>query len=287
MQLDLASGIAAQASAFGTALPGQRDPHSHYTIYAIDEDVDLPGARLFALQRFEIHPVVDLASPCFIDAGPHVPYPGLHVSQYANAVAAATGITDIANPPASASEADQIAMATALQRMANVAALGAETGVRVVSSASTSDYPAVAPDCTGPDDQIPPPSCTLPDANARRLRLCQAAWAADPTYFEGSDRVLVEPLGGIAYGMVDGQNPVNQAPVGGAQFFVDEALRGIDAFAIYAELDAAADPGELVLFGRPTQPTRGVVHVHLTSVTSGLTAELAIFANLDEDEVTF
>jgi len=38
----------------------------------------------------------------------------------------------------------------------------------------------------------------------------------------------------------------------------------------------------------PESPTRGVQHVHMTSLPSSMfTAELAIFANLDEDNVHF
>lgn len=291
VQLDLPLELPAQASSYGTMLPGQLDPHSHYTLYAIDEyavDADSTASRLFELQRFEVHPIVDLASPCFIDVGDHVPYVGLHVSQYANKFEIDTGITDIANPPPGASEQDQIDMATAIQRMRNVDALGSEEGIHVVSSASTSDYPAVAADCNGSEDQIPPPSCIDDASNARRLRLCQAAWAADRTYFEGTDRILTAPLNGLSAGTLVGLNPVNMAPVGGAQFFVDEALGGFDAYAIYAQLDAIEDaPGELVLFGRPTKPVRGVLHVALTSPGTGLEAHMVIFPNLDEDEVNF
>lgn len=288
VQIDFQPGTPPQASAYGMQLPGEAAAHSHYTLYAVDEyaiDDNTTGSRLFELQRFEIHPIVDLLSPCYIDRGAHVPYPGLHVSQYLTMVEMETGIADIANPPPTATEEQKNAVATAMQRMNNVNRLASETGVRVVTSASEGNYPNVAADCQGGDSEIPPPTCITPDANAKRLRLCQAAWDADPTYFEGTDRVLVAPLNGITNGFVDGLNDV--AAVGGAQFFVDEALSSFDAYAIYLQADGMAGTGNLVLYGKPTMPTRGVQHVHLESPNSSFFADMAIFADLDEDEVKF
>jgi len=277
-------GTPVQAHVVGTPAAGELPANSHFTIYAIQED---PAQdRLFALDSFEVHRIVDPTSPCFIDiAGPH---PGLHVTQYANKIAADTGITDIANPPATATEQQKIEMATALQRMTNVAALGSDMGIRAITSASPAVYPAVAADCSGPADQIPPATCTADASNQLRLTLCQAAWQADPDLFEGTDRVLTVPLGGVTHGMVDGLNPINMAPVGGAQFFVDNALDNVDAYAIYTQTDGMAGPGTQLLFGRPTMPTRGVSHVHLVSPANpALTAEMAVFADLGEDDVHF
>jgi hypothetical protein len=100
--------------------------------------------------------------------------------------------------------------------------------------------------------------------------------------------VLTAPLGGVTHGMVDGRNPINMAPVGGAQFFLDEALDDIDAYAIYTQADGMDTPGTQLLFGRPTMQTRGVLHVHLVSPADpALTAELAVFADLGQDDVHF
>ena len=156
--------------------------------------------------------------------------------------------------------------------------------------------------------------CTDAAANLRRLAACQAAWHADATagpdlpgvgYFEGTDRVLTQPLNGVTQGFVDGRNPVNLAPVGGSQFFVDEILDGFDGFAVYWQYDDAdhdgqpdypasvpvadrSPTGQQLLFGRPTAPTRGVIHVHMTNLIQPLlTAEVAIFADLGSDDVQF
>ncbi len=276
----------AQASP-GTAPDSRQLPSNiHFSIYGIQITGDRD--RLFALNTFEVHPVVDVKSPCFIDVGDHVKHPGLHVSKYLEMVAIDTGIPDYRNPPAGASEVNKIDAATAAQRMLNIAALGAETGVKAVTSASTSGYPAVAPSCASVANMIPPPMCTDDESNKHRLEVCQKAWKDDPTLWEGTDRVLVAPLAGTTYGLVDGMNPINLAPIGGAQFFIDEAVGTMDAYAIYYQTDGMADPGKLFLYGQPTYPTRGSTHVHLTSsVNPLLTAEMAIFVDLGEDNVHF
>jgi hypothetical protein len=286
VQIELSPATPVQVSPGRVPGPGQLPADGHFTLYAIQEGAD--RQHLFALQRFEVHMIVAVSSPCFIDVGEHVPHEGLHVSQYAAKIAEDTGIADYQNPPPGASEQDKIDAATAAQRMINIAALGGSSGIKVVTSASASTYPPVAADCDGPADQIPPPACTDDASNRRRLALCQQAWRDDPALWEGTDRVLTAPLAGTTYGMVDGMNPVNLAPVGGAQFFVPEDLTDIDAYALYWQLDGTDGPGTLLLHGTPTSPTRGVARVHMESPTSPLfTADLAIFADIGEDDVHF
>lgn len=286
VQIDLPPTMPAQAAFGAPSDPGQIPYAAHFKLYGIQKGAD--RENLFELQRFEIHRIVDLTSPCYIDKGEHVPYPGIHVSQYGAQVAADTGISDISMPPAGATEAQQIDAATAVQRMANVAALGGDAGLKVVSSASESVYPPVAPDCTLVDGMIPPPDCNDDATNAQRLELCQGAWNADRQFWEGTDRVLTSPLNGITYGMVDGRNPVNQAPVGGAVWFVDEDLDSMDAFALYWQMDGVEGTGTLMMYGTPTVATRGTRHVELVSPTNPLfNADLVIFSDLDEDKVHF
>ena len=297
VQLDLSPGTPVEASAGVAPRPGELPANSHYTFYAFDQGMDAQGnpvGRLYAVQDFEIHRIVDLSSPCFIDVGEHVPHPGLHVTQYARVIAMDTGYAwsaaggiDLANPPAGATQQQKIDAATAQQRMVNVAALAGDMGIQVVTSASAGNYPPVAADCND-TTMIPPPSCVDEASNKRRLAMCQAAWKKDPSYFEGTDRVLTAPLNGVTHGMVDGANPVNMAPVGGAQLFVDEHLDRFTGFAIYTQMDGASGPGQLVFFGTPTSPTRGVIHVHMSSPSDpNLFANVAIFANLDEDNTNF
>lgn len=283
VQIDLSPGTPVQTAVGQQPGAGELPANAHLRLYAVDE---FNGTQaLFEIQRFEIHRIVDVQSPCFIDVPPNVPFPGLHVSQFAAAMAEATGITDIANPPPGTTEAQQIDAATAIKRMDNIALLGGPMAIKVVTSASESTYPPVDADCEG--GGLPPPPCRDEASNARRLAICRAAWAADPNLFEGTDRILTAPLAGITFGFVVGLNPVTPAPIGGAQFFVDEALAGIEQYAIQVFVDGA--PSGTVLFtGTPSHPTRGVTHVHLDSPLSpNLTAEMAVFENLDDDEVHF
>lgn len=288
VEIDLSPGTPVQASYTATAPgTGEIPTSSHFTLYAVQQG----GAQdaLFEVTRFEIHRIVDLSSPCFIDVGEHVPHPGLHVSMYDKKLEEDTMISDPANPPASASEDDKVKVATAIQRMTNINALASDAGLRAVTSASTSAYPPVAAACGGPGNQIPPPACTDDASNQLRLQLCQAAWKADPNLWEGTDRVLTEPLNGTTHGMVlNPSDPVSHAPVGGAGFFVDNALTNVDAYAIYFQVDGMPDPGTQLYFGKPTMPTRGVDHVHLVSPLNPLlTAEMAVFEDLGSDDVQF
>jgi hypothetical protein len=289
VQFDFVPSMLLQAPLGVTPGGNQLATQSHFTFYAFTDGADSKGnpvGRLFAVQQFEIHRIVDLGSPCFIDVGAHVPFPGLHVSEYAKMIQMQTGIADLANPPAEASEADKIAAATAVTRMANVTLLAADGGLEVISGTSTAAYPDVAIDCVSPG--IPPATCTDDASNKRRLDMCQAFWHANPGYFEGTDRILTQPLAGVTHGFVDGVNPINFAPVGGAQFFVNTDLGGVSAYALYRQDDGMPDPGTLVMYGNTTMPTRGVQHVHMTSPTDPtLVADVAIFINLDDDSTNF
>jgi hypothetical protein len=287
VQFDFLYAMPFQASVGVTPGVGQLPAGVHFTLVGIQEDTDQD--HLFELERFEIHQIVDLDSPCYIDVGDNVPYPGIHVSQYAARLEADTGITDLANPPATSTMEQQIEVATAQQRMADITALSGNMGIHTVTSASTSTYPPTGTDCSDTSaDTIPPPMCDDDASNARRLMLCQAAWAADPDLWEGTDRVLTAPLNGTTHGFVDGVNPVNLAPVGGAQFFVPDATDSMTAYAVYYQTDDLNTFGTQLLFGRPTEPTRDVLHVHMVSTAQlGLTAEMAIFPDLDQDSVHF
>lgn len=285
VQIDLSPGTPAQASAGQAPGAGELPAAIHFELIAIQHLAE--GDARIEVQRFEIHKIVDLSSPCFIDVGDNVRFPGIHVSEFEHAVQDDTGITDLANPPAGATEQQMIDAATAQQRMQNIARLGGAAGIKVVTSASESSYPAVDPDCTGTG--LPPPSCRDPEANARRLQICQDTWAADPQLFEGTDRVLTSPLAGTTFGFVDGLNPITPTPVGGAQWFVDVSLEQIDEYAIVFHADGTDDAGTLFLVGAPVDGPRGVDHVHLESpsLPGVVTAEMTVFPDLGDDEVHF
>ena len=294
VQLDLSPATPVQAGVLAMQT-GELPAATHFTLYAIQEET-LPDHtvqdHLFEVVRFEVHHIVDTSSPCFIDVGDHVPYPGLHVTQFAKKVQEETKIADPAHPPPDATPQQLELVVTALARMAKIGAITGPNGLVAVTSASTTAYPAVATDCMGPPDQIPPKECIDNASNQRRLQLCQQTWKTDGRLWEGTDRVLTAPLNGTTFGLL--LNPMTPAgtPVGGAQIFVDSALVAADAYAIYVQADAPAPgmegPGNQLYFGRPTMPTRGVFQVHMVNPdNAALTAELAVFADLGQDDVHF
>jgi hypothetical protein len=306
VQFDFSGAMPVQVAPGVMPVGNQLPSNVHFTFYAVQADAT--ESRLFAVQDFEVHPIVDLGSPCYLDVGEGVAHPGLHVSQYEKVIDEDVGIPDYTMPPAGASATDEEKAATAHVRMDNIDKLLGATQMPlfVISSASTAEYDTAMVDsgCTD-TSKIPAPTCTDADSNKRRLELCQAFWNQHPGFYEGTDRVLTHPLGGTMHGMVDGHNPINLAPVGGSQFYVDEALDGFNAYAVYWQFDDAngdgmpdypagfpdaekQPAGQLLLYGTPTMPTRGVMHVHMTStIIPQLTAELAIFANLDQDSTHF
>jgi hypothetical protein len=289
VQIDLSTATPSQAAAGQTPRADQLPTDVHFRLYAIDEEIQDSGAtieRLFELQRFEIHTIVNLTSPCYIETGANVRFPGLHVTQYRKKIEELTGITDIMNPPPGKSESELVETATAVQRMMNISALGGDTGIEVVVSASTAAYKAPDADCNG--SGLPPPTCIDDASNARRLAECQTFWRDNPEFYEGTDRVLTAPLNGTLYGFVVGMNPINLAPVGGAQFFVPFSLAGVEEYAVFYQTDGMDTPGTLLLSGRPTVITRGVSHVDMTSPASAnITANMAVFSDLGDDEVHF
>lgn len=309
VQIDLAAPTPVQASAYGAAKAGELPNNIHFTLYAFDEVADEATgtivSHLFEIQTFEIHRIIDLESPCFIDVGDRVPIPGLHASKYAEEIGKLHGIDDIANPPASATEEDKIDVATAIERQRFINMFAGEVGPKVVVSTSQGGYEPLAANCTATNG-IPPPECVDEDSNQRRLDKCQAAWSDDPLLFEGTDRILTSPLNGTTYGFVLGMNPANLAPIGGAGFFVDEVVDDMEGFAIYWQYDDAnndgmpdypasvpmadrTELGVLYLYGRAEKKvTRGVIHSHLISLESpSITADLSVFTNIGDDDVHF
>lgn len=288
IEFDFATATPILASpSFAQPPAGELPSNTWFTLYAYQDSPDMTQGYLYAVQTFEIHSIVDLASPCFIDVD-DTPFPGLHVSEYANMIGQAEGIPDVNNPPATATEAQKIAAATAVQREQDIQLLIGSTGIHAVTSASSTVYPAEGSDCAD-ETSLPPPTCTDDASNERRLTMCQAAWHADPDHYEGTDRVLTQALNGTDHGMVDGVNPINESPVGGAGFYPTSNLVGFDGYAVYYQANNVTTPGgTLLLYGSPTEVTRGVQHVHMVSPGAGtLTAELAIFSNLGEDNEEF
>ncbi|MBP6633167.1 MAG: hypothetical protein KA297_27355 [Kofleriaceae bacterium] len=309
IQIDFSSATHVAGTPGGSLLPNQPPAGTYYTLYGADQvraaDGTVSQVFLFEIQRFEVRPLVDINSPCYIDrAG--TPYPGLHATQFFAKTAADAGIADPLAPPAGADPEVVSRVLTAQARAQRIAAL---TTYKVVTSASDARYPALAATCvdddaSAPAAEIPAPTCTGPLANTRRLALCEAFWAGHPDHFEGTDRVLTSPLSGTFFGPVTGINPITSAPTGGTSMYVDE-VADLDAYAInwqFKDLDGVAGPdypatfadadksavGYPYMTGLPEARTRGVINVRLrNAVDPAIAAEMAIFPGLGTDDVQF
>ncbi len=330
LQIDFSEAI---PNSGGDDADGLQAPaNTYFSFYAVqhveDDDGNVTQSYLFEAQRFEIRPVIDTASPCFIEIEGSA-FPGLHVTMYAEEVREdicdrlghpRDCFEDPLDPPEGASEGDVTDVLGADIRMENLGDLQGQ--VKAVTSFSDFAYPAAEPDCNATGEQIPAPSCTDDASNAQRLAACNALWAMgdDPDgdgntdIYEGSDKVFTLPNQGKLYGMVEGPNPINSGFVGGATMFVDEVLDGFDAYTIHwqfkdldddgepdypddffddgdgdGEPDHAASPtGYPFLTGEPENRVRGVINARLTTpFSSAAFAEVAIFADLSDDDVHF
>lgn len=303
----------------GDALPANAQPpaNTYYAFYAVQVERDENGAVIdsfaYEVQRFEIQPLIQLDSPCFIEH-PERPYPGLHVTQEATRLRLDYGIPDPQNPPADTDEGLIVDILTSDTRMSFLPDL--QNTVSPVTSFSTALPPGVDPNypvasaCVEDDpnvdpNAIPPVTCIGDESNARRLAICEAYWKEFPTYYEGSDLVFTLPLNGKWAGAVSGTNPKNGVGlIDGAHFFPPVALNDFDQLVItwqYKDRDGDGVPdypasvpeserapiGVPYMVGTPLHKTRGVINVPLSNPLYPITGEAAIFPALGEDDVTF
>lgn len=272
-------------------------------------DPVIAAQHLFTLNQFEILPLINLASPCFIDLE-GAPFPGVHVTRFYDKWREQTGIADPINPPADSPEYDVIDVLGARQRNANLIPLA--NTVRAVSTTSTYTYPPTTGDgqCVEDDPSVDPtiiphPNCIGEQSNLNRLALCEAIWAENPDKYEGSDKVFALPLNGKWYGAVNAINPINSGFINGATFFIPEVIEDFDRLLLtwqYRDGDGDGEPdypagtaeedkspfGYLYMAGAPRHAARGVTNVSMVNnVSTALSAEIAIIPNLDNDSVHF
>ncbi len=311
----------------GSDYDGAKPPdNTYFTFYAVDHVYMLDGdgnpvldaagnpipeqTFLFNVTEFELKPLIDVSSPCFIelpaDAEDIRSFPGLHVTMFEEKLKEVTNISDPFDPPSDVTEGDITDVLNAGRRMGLLVRLQNE----VTSVASFTDfaYPAAQADCDATGEQIPAPTCTDDASNEQRLRACEAIWEANPNLYEGSDKVFTLPLNGRFFGMVEGPNPVNGGFVGGSTIFVDDVLSEADAFTIKWQFKDGDDDGEPdypadffddpahvesetgydFVTGRPESRVRGVINTRMVSpYAAGVFAEVAIFSGLGDDDVNF
>ena len=307
VQIDFSGATPTPARRGATPVGVQPPADTYFSLYASKETLDDSGVVIrtdqFEVERFEIRPVIDLSSPCFIDLEDSR-YPGIHATRFYERLLNEVGIGENGNPampPAGIDRNDLIDALTAQVRDTNLPRL--QGAVKTVASASlTFDYQNVMTgmECTNlVEGMIPPPNCDSDEANRIRLAECRRQWDTDPLFYEGSDKVFSLPLNGAFYGVVEGMNPINGGLLGGSALFVDESLVDADTFSIrwqYKDLNKDGAPdntsggmiGVLFMEGRPEVRTRGVKNARLINeVQPGIAAEMVIFPDLARDDVAF
>jgi hypothetical protein len=284
---------------------GRPPPGTHYQFYATQTRELEDGRTIeftFKVAEFEVLPLISRASPCFIEDD-ESRFPGLHSTQFAQKLREETGIDDPFNPPAGADDGDIIDIITADVRMNNLGRL--EGGVKAVTNHSPASYPTGIPDPTNRSDA----------ANAERRERCNAFWDANPTFYEGSDKVFTLPLNAAWLGAVDGADPRTSAFLGGVSLFVDSDLSQIDGLMINYQYDCTpadfrnpdigpdacepqypdgfpdddkSDIGFHYMSGEAVDRTRGVINVPMSNRLFGqISGEAAIWFDLDHDDVQF
>jgi hypothetical protein len=260
---------------------------------------------VFRFQDFEIRPVIDTSSPCFIEVD-NTRFPGLHVTRLADKLGEITGIEDPRNPEPGDDPGDVSDLLDAQRRLGFLGAI--QNQVKAVTSTSTFRYPAPGTACVedgGSPSELPPIACTGDRSNEVRLELCRQLWQDNPSFYEGNDKVFTLPLNGEWFGTVHGTNPVNSSSVGGAGFYVDAVLSGIDSLLVnwqYKDFDGDGEPdypdgfpeaeksdiGYLFMAGTPVDKTRGVINIPLDNPgVFTIRGEAVIFADLGRDSVHF
>ena len=173
VQIDFAPGTKAQAAAGATPGADELPSDVHYRLFAVDELADRDD--LFEIQQFEIHHLVEPSSPCFIDAGANVPFPGVHVTAFLEKMKEKTGIPDIMMPPPTATEQDVTDVITAAARL-SVLNMLVMRDLKAVTSASTGGYPAAAPRrCSASTTPRTSAGCRSARARGPRIRGCSRA----------------------------------------------------------------------------------------------------------------
>jgi hypothetical protein len=306
----------------GTQLPsnegnignGQPPANTHYEFWVET------GPSAFKVAEFLVVKQFDSSFPCFIETG-RTDYPGLHSTQYYNKLleeALKTG------DPTTPDQDEVNRLADADKRMRNMALV--EAGLKAVVGYDPKVTPEVLDALKSDVSMHAPITDTSPEANANRLKICNAFFAAHPDYYVGGDKVFSLPLAGHWYGMVESTDPRSNAPVGGSGFTVPFTFKKFDYFWMTwqfnqvtykpnGELDESQPfdpliktsipvPGDTMnrklgpfgpsatgyhyMSGAPREATRRTINVDLQNQQfRGINGKMAIFPAINEDDAIF
>jgi len=290
---------------------GRPPENTHYEFVAI-RNADEGGAFVFEVAEFEIAPLLTPGSPCFIETRE---FEGLHSTEVVTKLREDLGIPEGAEFDENTPVRDASRVITAARRVGNQQLLA--NSLKAVVSHSPFRPPGPGTLCAdeaGYDPtEFPRNDCIDDASNAARFALCESLFAAHPDYYEGNDQIFGLPLNGSFFGAVDGRDPRNQQPYGGASLFVDTNLEGIDALAVNFQYNCtvedfenpdigpsacqpqfpAGSPESSVGFhymsGTPAQgQQRGILRINLQNqLFSSLRAQAGIYVDLDDDNVNY
>ncbi len=329
--VDPFSGSALQVAFIGSQTPGEVDPDSqdtfgrppagtHYTFVAVEvlpnpDPMMEPLTAASEFLQFEINPVIDIDSPCFLEFE-ETDYPGLHSTEVVNRLRQDTGLLEIGDEfQDDVDPDDAVAILTARDRVEDQFELS--TRVRIVTSHSPFRPQPAGTLCAGdagydPAD-FPRNNCIDDASNAARLELCTALFNAHPDYYEGNDQVFSLPLSGTYFGAVDGFDPRTNQPYSGAVFTAPTNLANIDALLVNYQFNCTVEDFENPDIGpercEPQTPAgtapsivgfhymagdvidnaqRGELRVDMVNNTfTNLRASASIIVDLDDDDVNF
>ncbi len=259
---------------------GRPPSDTHYEIYVTS------GDATFQLFQFEVVPVIDTNDPCFIEPSGSR-FPGLQSSQIVDKT------TQVAMADGTVTDAEAGLIATAQIRVGDMQSLA--MSMKTVVSHEVGLTAAVV---ASAEAGIPDKSMIDDASNAARLKACNALFAAHPGHYVGTDLTIAIPLNGSYYGMVQGTDPRDNAPVGGGQITVNAGLDSFDAMRINWNFNDPNEPrkanyspsniGWNYMAGTPVMRERDVINVAMANDDfTPIAGEAAIFTDLNEDNVHF
>ncbi len=281
--------------------PGSGKPPSgtHYEMWLST------GGRAFHLTSFRIVKQVEPDFPCFIE-DENSRFPGLHTTMWVEKNLEEVTADGSTSEPEGEAELGQ--MADAIERESNMQRVSGQ--LKAIVAYDPAVTPQVLAALQAEVDAQAPITATDDAANARRTAVCEAFFAAHPHFYVANDKVYSLPLSGDWYGIVEGTDPRNNGPVGGAGVTVPVSFEHFDYLWINWQFDDPNDPrisgavvndqgdsqgpygpsayGYHYMTGTPQYRTRRVITVEAQNAQfSAINATFGIYTSIGNDDVHF
>jgi len=246
------------------------------------------AGRGFKMAEFSIVPELDPAFPCFIEEDDSK-FPGLHTMQWVE-----KNLESVGGTPEGEGELGIIADANERERRIPLIF----NQLKAVTSYDVTATPAVLTALSDEVAAMAPITDISDAASAKRRTICKKFFADHPNFYVGNDKVFALPLNGKFFGLVDGTDPRNAAPVGGSGFTVPVTAKEFDTLAINWQFNDPQDPriqqfgpapaGYHYMSGTPQYRTRRTINVPMRNQQfPEINGEVAMFPGIHEDDVQF